>query len=42
LLSQILKSKKEKSSILKEKINDTPLLTDRNWLLQVVQKLDEK
>lgn len=39
LLSQILKSKKEHITDLQQKINDTPLLTDRNWLLEVIQKL---
>lgn len=39
LLSQILKSDKSAVTALTEKINDTPLLTDRNWLLLVVQKL---
>ena len=42
LLNQILRSSHADSMDLQKKINDTPLLTDRGWLLQVIQKLKKK
>lgn len=42
VFSQILKYKKEEISNFPQKIKETPLLTDRNWLLEVIQNVAQK
>ncbi len=42
LLNQLLRSKRQKPATVKEKIKNTPLLTDKRWLLQVCEELEKK
>lgn len=40
LLGQLMKRNQQKLPAIKQKILDSELLTDRNWLLQVVERLE--